>query len=560
MAKADGATAPAAGGTWAPLAVPLFRRIWIGTLLSNLGILIQTVGAAWAMTLMTPAADMVALVQTALMLPVMLIAVPAGAVADMYDRRKVGIVALLLALSSAAIFTGLSFAGLMTPWLLLGYCFMVGTGWAMMSPALQSAVSEQVPPSALPQAVALNSIAFNMARSLGPAIGGMIVAAAGAMAAFALNALLYIPPIAVLIVWRRVQAPSRLPPERLGWAIRSGVRYAFHTPAIRVILMRSVVTGLAGGSVASLMPLVARDLIGGGAQVYGILLGSFGVGAVLGGLLVGPITRRFPGERAVRGSTILLGVAVAIIAASSSLPISALALIAAGMMWIVPITVFNIGAQMSAPRWVSGRTLATFQASVAGGTAIGSWLWGHVADDGGVRLALFCSAALLGVTALIGRLLPMPHVQQGDKETVQYDDPEIALAITGRSGPILVEIDYRVPAHQARVFYDAMQALRHIRQRNGVVEWQIARDLSDEELWIERYSCPTWHDYLRQRSRMTPADVAVSDLAASFHIGDRQGRVRRLLERPFGSVRWRDDTPDPGSAGLAPLPGEIGAA
>lgn len=545
---------------WTPLATPLFRRIWIGTLLSNLGMMIQTVGAAWDMTLMTPAADMVALVQTAMMLPIMLIAVPAGAIADMHDRRKVGLAALLLALVSAVVFSIVSFAGLMSPWMLLAYCFMVGTGWAVMSPALQSAVGEQVPAAVLPQGIALNSIAFNMARSLGPAIGGVIVATAGAIAAFFVNALMYLPLIAVLLLWRRVQKPSRLPPERLGWAIRSGVRYAIHTPAIRTMLSRSFLTGFAGGSVASLMPLIARDLIGGGAQVYGVLLGAFGVGAVLGGLMVGPLTRRFDSEAAVRWTTILFGIAVAIVAVSGNMAVSALALIVAGAMWIAPVTIFNIGVQLSAPRWVSGRTLAAFQASVCGGIAIGSWAWGHVAEEGGVRLALLCSAGALGLTALVGRLLPMPDLQHGDKETVVLDDPEIALAITGRSGPILVEVEYRVRADQARAFYDAMQALRRIRQRNGAVDWQVARDLADDQLWIERYNCPTWHDYLRQRSRMTAADVAVTDHAISFHIGDDVRRVRRLLDRPFGSVRWRDDTPDPGTPAVLPAAGGTGAA
>src|SRR5258707_1422911 len=285
-----------ADGVPPPLRHSVFRRIWLASLLSNLGLLIQGVGAAWAMTQMTSSADKVALVQTALMLPIMLISMPAGAIADMYDRRIVALVSLSIALVGATTLAVLAWLGLVTPEILLAFCFIVGSGMALFGPAWQSSVSEQVPAETLPSAVALNGISYNIARSFGPAIGGIVVATAGAVAAFAINAVLYIPLLVVLFLWRRTSEPSRLPPERLNPAILSGLPYIANSPSIRIVLARTLVTGVIGGSVSALMPLVARDLLHGGAQTYGIMLGAFGMGAVICAPHINQLRQRLTGE------------------------------------------------------------------------------------------------------------------------------------------------------------------------------------------------------------------------------------------------------------------------
>lgn len=256
----------AAGGVTAPLRHAVFRRIWLASLLSNLGLMINGVGAAWAMTQMTSSADMVALVQTALMLPIMLLSLAAGAIADMYDRRIVGLAALSLGLAGGIALSVLAYLNLISPNSLLLFCFLIGCGNALFGPAWQASVSEQVPADTLPAAVALNGISYNIARSFGPALGGIVVAAAGAVAAFVGNVLLYLPLLIVLYLWRRTLEPSRLPPERLRRAMVSGVRYIIHSPSVRVVLYRTLVTGIAGGSVLALMPLVARDILHGTAQ------------------------------------------------------------------------------------------------------------------------------------------------------------------------------------------------------------------------------------------------------------------------------------------------------
>jgi MFS family permease len=537
----------------APLRYTVFRRIWLASLLSNLGILIQGVGAAWAMTQMASSADKVALVQTALMLPIMLIAMPAGAIADMHDRRIVAMISLAIALSGATTLTVLTWLGLLHPNLLLGLCFVVGSGMALFGPAWQSSVSEQVPSETLPAAVALNGISYNIARSFGPAIGGVVVASAGAVAAFALNAVLYLPLLVVLFLWNRVHEPSRLPREKLNRAMVSGVRYITNSPPIKIVLLRTFVTGLIGGSIMALMPLVARDLLHGGAQTYGIILGAFGMGAIIGALNIGEIRKRLSGEAAVRACTLSMGGAIAAIALSREPVLTSAALVIAGSVWMLAVALFNIGVQLSAPRWVAGRSLAAFQASISGGIAIGSWGWGHLTDAYGVETALLVSAGLMLLSPLLGLFLPMPRIGARDEDAEDLVDPEVKLMLTGRMGPLVVEIEYRVTQDNARAFHNVMQDVQLSRQRNGAYGWSIARDIADPELWTERYHCPTWLDYLRQRNRSTQSERALHQEAMAFHIGPDPVRIRRMLERPFGSVRWTEDTPDGAASEVLPV-------
>lgn len=527
--------------SFAPLRHQVFRHIWLASLLSNFGLLINGVAAGWAMTELSGQADLVALVQTALMLPFMLFSLVAGAISDTYDRRRVSMAMLGFALASSVLLTGVAWAGWLTPGLLLVLCFLNGTANAMFGPAWQASVSEQVPPEDLGPAVALNSVSYNIARSFGPALGGLIVAVAGAVTAFGTTALCYLPILLALYLWRREQVPPRLPPERIGWAIVSGVRYVVHSPPMRAVILRALLTGLAGGSISSLMPLVARDLIGGSAAIYGLLLGVFGIGAVLGALVMPVLQSRLRGEWHVGGSTALLGLTIIALSLSRSLWVAMPVLFLAGIMWMQPLTQFNIIIQTAAPRWVAGRALAAFQAAIAGGLAGGAWLWGHIGTVVGTAPAIAMSGLAMVGCVLASRIWPL---EQEASDTAIRDrplaTPDVRLALTGRSGPIVVEVEYRVEPERA------MLAVQRFRQRNGASLWTLARDIADESCWIERFSCPTWHDYLRQRERMTAGELAIFDLALAETMDGRGDRVRRLLERPVGSVRWRSESRDPG--------------
>ena len=537
------------GGIFSPLRYAVFRRIWTASLLSNLGILVLGVGAAWTMTQISSSTNLVALVQTSLMLPVALVSTPAGAIADMFDRRIVGIVALAIALTGSISLSVLASLGVVTPVLLLVFCFIIGSGMALFGPAWQASVSEQVPAEALPSAVALNGISYNIARSFGPAIGGVIVASAGAVAAFATNALLYLPLLIVLFLWRRQKEPSRLPPERMARAVISGVRYIVHSPSIRIVLGRTLVTGIAGGSVSALMPIVTRDLLHGGAQTYGLMLGAFGMGAVIGALNISRLRGRLGDEVSIRLCMIVMGVFVTVVALSRSPVLSGGALVFAGAAWTASVTVFNVGVQLAAPRWVAGRALAAYQAAISGGIALGSWVWGSTASAIGVEGTLLISGATLLLSPLLGLWMRMPTASGPNELSLDVlADPEVRLSLTPRSGPIVIEIEYRVDPPKARLFYAVMQHVQLSRQRNGAYGWSISRDIADPELWTERYHCPTWHDYLRQRSRSTASERALHLRANEFHIGPEPIRIRRMLERPVGSVRWKEDTPDRSTA------------
>jgi MFS family permease len=531
----------------APLRHGVFLRIWLASIASNIGIMIQGVGAAWAMTQLATTTDMVALVQTASFMPVMLLSLASGAFADMYDRRIVGIAALSISCIAAAALSVCAFLHLLTPTALLCFCFIIGTGAALLAPSWQASVSEQVPRAILPQAISLNSISFNMARSFGPAIGGALVASAGAVSAFVANALLYVPMIVALILWRRKRVTPRLPPESLGRAIISGMRYVIHSPVIRAVLVRTLVHGVIGGALSALMPLVARDLLGGGALTYGVLLGAFGMGAVIGALSMTALRGRFSTEQIVSASILVMGASVIAVARSSSLPISVAVLLLDGAAWMASASSFNIEMQLAAPRWVAGRNIASFQAAISGGVALGGILWGHVAQTHGVGATLFVSGIAMLASPLLAIRLRLPRAN-GPVETPReaLADPEVVLGLTPRSGPIVIEIDYRIDPSDSRRFYEAIQEVRRTRQRNGAYSWSISRDIAEPEMWTERFQCPTWHDYLHQRSRATQAERDLQRGLRDFHKGSEPVRVRRMLERPFGSVRWREDTPDVG--------------
>jgi MFS family permease len=546
MSDAAPASSARPSGAFAPLREGTFRAVWLTSVLSNFGQLIQGVGAAWEMTRLTTSPGMVALVQTALMLPLMLISIPAGAIADTFDKRKVALTGLSVATLCAAALTVLSFSKLTTPWVLLGFTSLIGAGVALYGPAWQSSIREQVKPEQLPAAVALGSVSYNIARSFGPAVGGVIVLAFGATVAFGVNALFYLPLMAALFLWHRPHVAARLPPERIHRGVISGARYAFHSPPIRIVMIRAIVFGFASASLAALTPLIARELLHGNAGTYGLLLGAGGVGAVIGALLVSAARERLKAETAARLCAIVAGVSILLVALSRHVALTAALLAIAGAAFMLYIALLSIAVQLSAPRWVTARAIACFQSSLTGGVAIGAWLWGAATADWGLVAALIVSGSVLILTPLVGFALPMPRISERDVEMIDIaNEPEVGLALTARSGPIVIELDYRVDPNAAREFYDLMLKMQLARLRNGAFDWSISRDIGDPELWTERYHCPTWADYLRLRGRITQSDRDLQNKADAFHQGTRERRVRRRLERPFGSVRWRAETPDP---------------
>lgn len=534
--------------TLAPFHSRIFALIWSASLISNFGSLIQAVGASWMMTSIAPSADMVALVQASTTLPIMLLSLPSGATADIWDRRLVMLIAQGLMLVVAAVLTAIAYLGQITPWTLLTLTFLLGCGVALYGPAWQSSVGEQVPRSDLPSAVALNSLAFNIARTAGPAIGGVIVAKAGPPAAFLLNSLSYAGLIIVLSLWRRPRPAPFLPPENMLMAMGAGIRYARLSPDIRTVLIRGSVFGVLGSSVWALMPLIARDLIGGDAVTYGVLLGAFGIGAVLGALSSTSLRKRYTNEMIVRASTMGFGIGSIVTAVSSWHALSMAALMLGGASWVLALSTFNVTVQTSSPRWVVGRTVAIYQMVTFGGLAIGSWLSGVVASQFSLVICLVASGALMTISAVLGRKLPLrqPEGLNLDPSRTWSSENRAQLDRLIDTGPVVVTVEYRIAVDDAEAFRLAMRELRRIRRRDGAKRWSLMQDMEAPEIWIERYHSPNWVEHLRRHHRFTVSDREIERKVLDFHTGNGAPSVRHLIERRTGEpVGERTATTDP---------------
>ena len=398
--------------TLSPFRHRVFLALWLASLASNLGNAIQSVGASWLMTGIAPSADMVALVQTAVSLPVFLFALVGGAVADLYDRRRVMLGAQVLMASASFLLAALGFAGLVTPWLLLGLTFALGAGIAVFGPSMQVTVGQVVPRPELAGAVSLNILGFNVARSLGPAIGGGIVAIGGSAAAFVVNASSYLIAIAILALWRRpvpIRETTPAAKRRILPAIAEGLRYVAAAPPIRIILIRAACFTLAGSAAWALMPLVARQLVGGGPSAFGLLLSGLGVGAVIGAAASTWVRLRFSNELLIRIAGVVFGAACVIVALRPGLPASFAALVVGGAGWVQALSGFMVAGQIWSPRWVVGRVASTITTVIFGGMAIGAWGWGHAAEAFGLAPAIAASGLLMILLPLLGVVLPLPR-------------------------------------------------------------------------------------------------------------------------------------------------------
>ncbi|RPI16178.1 MAG: MFS transporter, partial [Lysobacterales bacterium] len=512
-----------------------FALFWWASLASSFGSMIQTVGASWLMATIAPSAGMVALVQTAGSLPFFFLSLAAGAYADTRDRRAIMLFSQVLALSASVGLAIVVYAGAITPSLLLGFTFLIGCGAAIFAPAWQASIGDQVPRALIAPAVMANAVGFNLARSVGPAIGGVIVAAAGAAIAFVVNAFSYLGILATLAWWRPQRARSELPPEPLGTALAAGVRYVSLSPHLIAILLRCALYTIPIVAVPSLMPVVARDLLGGGAATYGVLMGGFGVGAMLGALSSAALRQRCSSDALFRALSALACVAIVGIGRSHWMPVTLLAMVLAGSAWTLAFANFNIAVQLSSPRWVTGRMLAIYQTVAFASMALGSWGWGEFADAAGLREALtMAGIAALGSLA-VARWLPVSVAPLGALDPRSRADlvpPSVDIHST--SGPVVVAIEYHVRPENAVEFVAVINEVGRIRRRDGARAWSISQDVDAVNLWIERFECPTWLDYLRWRTRTTQSDFAVRERLLRL-VEDDHLRVRRLVVRPPGS-------------------------
>lgn len=503
---------------------------------SNFGGLVQAVGASWLMTSLSDSSQHIALVQASTALPIMLFSLLAGAIADNLDRRKVMLCAQIYMVCISLILAFFSWQGSLSPWGLLAFTFAIGCGTALNNPAWQASVGDMVPRDALPGAVAFNSMGFNIARSVGPALGGVIVAVAGAAGAFLTNALSYIGLIVVLLRWQPDSKPRTLPPERIGTAMAAGIRYVAMSPNIRTVLLRSCLFGSAAAAIPALMPVVARDLITGGPLIYGVLLGAFGIGAVGGALSSGRLRSQLTTENIVRLGTLVLVIGGVVTGLSTNIMLSIPALMLAGSGWVLALSTFNVTIQLSSPRWVVGRALSLYQMATFGGMAAGAWGFGAIAQTSGITTALLMAAVLQAIGGCLGFILPLP--KSGDDDLAPLDrftEPQTAVPVNARSGPIVITIEHRIAAENVAAFIKAMNERRRICRRDGARRWTLLRDLAEPELWIERYHVATWLEYVRDNHRRTRADLDNFERIKALHIEHHELRIHRFIERPVGS-------------------------
>jgi len=524
-------TAAAAASPWVPFSHPVFRALWIATIVSNVGTFMQSVGAAWLMTSLSASATMVALVQAASIFPMSLLALPAGALADIIDRRWLLLVTQAWMMVAAGLLAALTFLKATTPWALLGFTFLLGLGAAMNAPAWQAIVPELVPRSELPQAISLNSAGFNVSRALGPALGGAIVAAAGAGATFALNAISFLAVIGVLYWWPRPPDNTALPAERMVAAIYTGLRYVRHSMGLRAIFWRTGIFMFFTSSLWALLPLVVRQEMGGSPADYGILLGCFGAGAVAGAGLMPKMQRQLPVEAIVSGMTVITVGTIVVTALVPHLGALVAAMIFSGAAWLVMLSLFNVAIQIAVPGWVRARVLAVYMLVFAGGLSVGSAIWGAVATRQGLKAALLYSAGGLAVLGLAAALRYRVTLDEDADLTpsLHWPEPHLILEPQPEQGPVLITVEYLINPEAAREFSRAMQAVSVIRRRDGAIRWGLFQDAANPGRFLETFIVETWMEHRRQHERMTKADRIIEQQAFSFHIGGDRPRVQHLL-------------------------------
>jgi MFS family permease len=519
-----------------PFSIPLFRSLWIAALASNIGAVIQSVGAAWTMTILAPSPQMVALVPAAAMLPMVILALPAGALADIMERRGLMLASQIIGACGAGLLSVLAFTHLVTPWLLLALTAVVGASVAIHQPAWQASLGDFIPRKDLPAAVSLNVIAFNTARSIGPAVGGALIATLSASAAFLLNALSFLGLIVVLATHALPRAERRHPPEPMLSAMAVGIRFVSLSPQLKRIFLRGALFGLGASALQSLLPLMARSQLGGGPIVFGTLVGSFGFGSFFGALIATHVRSNIGGNRMLGIATIVYASATLVIAISTRLLLSIPFAFVAGIAFIFVLTTTRTSVQLCCPRWVVGRAVSLGQVASFGCMALGSAGWGAIAVLVGLSDALLIAAGFLTLTTLLHRLAPLPVVVA--EEAARHTAPRIPapnLAIDNDAGPIVVVIEYRVAPNAAREFLALMHELGRARRRNGAIDWSIQQDIDRPEVWLEYIASSTWIDHIRRLDRYTAGERALADRVATFRTATDRA-VRRMLAFPAGSI------------------------
>lgn len=534
-AAAGGADAPdAAPGPFAPFRHAAFAVLWTATVVSNIGTWMHDVAAGWLMTSLSPSPLMVALVQTATTLPVFLFSLPAGALADIVDRRRLLIVVQSILLVLAGALGVLVLFGAASSVMLLGFTFAMGTCAAFVAPAWQAIVPKLVDRSALRPAVALNSVGINVSRAVGPALAGLVIAGVGIWAPFFLNTVSYVGVILALLWWRPPAAAARtLPPEHLVSALRAGLRYVRASTPMRATLARAVAFFVFASAYWAMLPLIARDLLGGGPTLYGVLLGCVGAGAVSGAMLLPRLNVLLGPDRLVAAGTLGTAATLVVFALVRDGYIVAAISLLAGASWIAVLSSLNLSAQTALPDWVRARGLSVFVTVFFGSMSLGSLVWGQAAAAFGIPAALLVAAG--------GAVLAIPvtfrwKLGQGEgldlAPSMHWPAPLVADEVGDDRGPVMVTIEYRIDPARTAGFVAVMEALADERRRDGAYAWGVFEDTAEAGRFLEYFLVESWIEHQRQHERVTRSAADVQARAREFHIDAAEPVVRHLVAPP----------------------------
>jgi len=563
--RVERAAEPAPSGLLLPfveaLAHPVFRLVWFTGLFANLGDWAQSVAAAWVLTVTAASPFLIALIQVATAVPLVLLSLPTGALADIYDRRKMILAGEACCVLGGLGLTVLGFLDLLEPVGLIGLTFLIAIGYALEGPAWQAAVGDMVPKPAVASAVLLNAINYNVARALGPAIGGLLLAWLGAPWVFLISTVSFGGLLAAIWSWNWRPARTALPPEMLGEAVTGGLRFARHSLVTRRVATRSFIFGFCASSVWALLPLLALAQLGQDALGYGILLGALGIGAVCGGFVVHPAREWLGTSWLISTSAFVFAVVLLVLGTVHVTAVVVPVLFLGGVAWIAVVSTYNTAVQLLVPDWVKARAMAIYQMALYGGLALGSVAWGAMAESTGVAAALAASGVALLVGALWALRLKIPDIALVDLRPAPLRKTDLpAPPIDPRRDAVMVVVEYRIAPEQERDFIRATARLREVRLRNGASRWSLFRDAADRLKWSEVYFVDSWYQHLRLLARLTAGDRELIDRVGRLHQGPPPPAVRHAISWRRRGRRLLAAKPPAGGAakldGTAPAIGQ----
>jgi MFS family permease len=524
MPEADDSLSPIA-----PLRLPVFRMLWTTWLMANICMWMSEVASAWMMTSLTTKPLWVALVQTAATLPVFLLGLPSGALADNLDRKRYFLFTQLWVAAVATLLSAVIFLDVMTPPLLLVLVFANGIGMAMRWPVFSAIVPELVPRSQLPAALGLNGVSMNASRIIGPLAAGALIASAGSAWVFLFNALLSIGAAIIISRWKREHIPNPLGRERLGSAMRVGLQYVAQSYLLKGVLLRISIFFFHSTALMALLALIARGMEDGGAGTFTLLLAAMGAGAITSTAFLPRLRRRYSRDGLVLRGAAVQAAAMAVMAVTHQLWIAVPAMFLGGAAWITVANTLSVSIQMGLPDWVRARGMSIYQMAIMGGSAAGAALWGQVATWTSVQVCLGI-AAVSGISAMAAVNRWMPDAGLEDDLTPKRIFPTPSIPEPPRHGHVMVSVEYRVdPARAAEFRLLMLNESRRGRLRHGALSWELLHDINEPGRFVEVIIDESWTDHLRRFDRVTATDVALRDRKLAFHLGDEPPRVTRCL-------------------------------